>query len=115
MLLRTRAAVSTDDKMWTIETYGSGWISAVDFDNDYIGLESVHFDTPNSVYVGIILETMPDGSTSIVLKRSYADTTYEEYTIGDWFCGSSAECSTWGFYRCGHYSTLDGVAIIRYI
>jgi len=55
--MRTRAATSTEDLTWTIETYGNGWISAIDFDNDYIGLESVHFDTANSVYVGITLET----------------------------------------------------------
>jgi len=114
MLLRTRANTSSKDLMWTIETYGNGWISAIDFDNDYIGLESVHFDTPNSVYVGITLETYPNGSNSIVLKRSFTATTYEEYTIGDWFCGSSSSCGAHVFYRCGHYSSLNGVAIIKY-
>lgn len=113
MLVRTRGSNAAIDLQYTIGTYGNGWISALDNDDSYLGIESIHFDTPNSVFVGITIEIYPDGSLRRLYKRDFTDTEYEEYTLGDWFCGSISSCSVNTFYRCGHYSSLDGRAIIK--
>jgi len=48
------------------------------------------------------------------LKREFTATTYEEYNIGDWFEKGTSVDFPHGFFRCGHYSSLNGIAILKY-
>jgi hypothetical protein len=76
-----------------------------------MGLESIHYDNANSIYVGITIETRPGGTLNLVEKREFTSTWYMEYTSGDWYGASNGSYSSYGFYRCGHSSSLDSIAI----